>query len=356
MVTLKLRSPSNVDSSSSATDPVPWGRDGRRGMEMNLSDVQDHVFRGKLGELQADYPLAPLLFLTYTLVKTGQNLECARIYLRENKWVDGDITSISVNSLHAIRNADLREKVRGITESIGTTVWWTAYALRVCNGSANEASGLLTEGVIDATINPWESGINVDTDDKIFTRSAEVKVETSKIKQEPKALGSPYGSPALGDWITPPITPNDVSNTDRMKEGLPFMFKSESKSETDRVIDESSDDDITLSSIMNDGRSRSISPSTAETSDTEDRREVKISQMRAIFPHLTTSQCMTSLELSDGDVSEAINLELENLHEESVVGDSPRTPPSPSSSAAVQPQKRKSSTPVRLLHNIQVLN
>ncbi|PQE08758.1 hypothetical protein CJF31_00010260 [Rutstroemia sp. NJR-2017a BVV2] len=336
MVTLKLRSPGNASSSPHAANDVPQGRNGPRGMEMFLSDVKDRVLRDKLGELQTDYPLTPLMFLMYTLLKCDQDLKCARTYLRENKSARRDVTSIPVTSLHAIRNVNIREKVREITESLGTTVWWTVYALRVCNGSVDQASGLLTEGVIDATIDPWWSGMNMDTDNEIFTESAEAKVETPKFKTEPKVSASLYGSPALGDWIGPPISPNANNDTGRKKEKLPFMFKSGSDSKTGRVFDDSSDDEMTLPPAKDDSR---------ETSDTEgDRSEAKIGQMMDLLPHLTPSDCMSSLALSGGEVSEAISLELD-LREESVVDHGPRTRPSPSSSPAFQPQKRKSSTP-----------
>ncbi|KAM3086853.1 hypothetical protein ACMFMF_000789 [Clarireedia jacksonii] len=309
-------------------------------MVMVLCDIQNRVFRDKLKELQTDYPSTPLLFLVYTLLKNGQDVQCARNYLRDNKWVDGNVTSISATSLQAIQSTDLRKKVWNITQSLRATVWWTAYALRVCNGSVNEASGLLTEGVIDATINPWESAMNLNTDDEIFASSTKVKVSTPKIKAEPNASASP----ALGGWSTPPVSPDTSNDTGGMKEGLPFLFKNKSRDKAGTVIDGSSEDeDENIPDFKNEGRGRNMFRHTAEISDTEeDKREDKIKQIREIFPHLTSLQCRTSLELSDGDVSEAISLEMENLREERAVDREFQIHFSNSSSPA---QKRKSSTP-----------
>ncbi|PQE09734.1 hypothetical protein CJF30_00009634 [Rutstroemia sp. NJR-2017a BBW] len=333
MVPLKLRSPGNASSSSRAADDAPQGRNGRRGLEMILSDVKDRVLRNKLGELQTEHPLTPLLFLVYTLLKCDQDLECARIYLGEDNSPRRDFTAIPVTSLHAIRNVNMREKVRDITESLGTTVWWTLYALLVCNGSVDQASGLLTEGVIDATVNPWWSGMNVDTVNEIYTGSAELEVETPEIDIKPKISASPYDSPPLGDSIAPPIGPDANQDTGRKKE------------KTGSVIHDNSDDEMTFPPAKNEGPGGSMSPSTVATSDIEeDQIEKKIRQMRQVLPHLTPPQCINSLELSDGDVSKAIFLELE-VSEESLVDHHLRTRFSPSSNSAVQPQKRKSLTP-----------
>jgi hypothetical protein len=353
MIPLKLRSLGNASSSPHAANDLPEGRNGPRGMEMNLSEVKDRVLRDKLGELQTEYPLTPLLFLMYTLLKCDQDLECARTYVRENKSSIRELTSIQVTNLRAIRNVNIREKVRDITESLGTTVWWTVYALRVCNGSVDQASGLLTEGVFDATIDPWWSGMNMDTDNEISTKSEEAKVETPKFTAEPKVSASPYGSPALGDWIAPPISSNANNDTGRMKEALPFMSKSESKSKAGGLFDDSSDDEMTLSPVKDEGPGRHTSPSTVEASDTEEEQsEAKIGQMMDFLPHLSPSDCMSSLALSGGEVSEAISLELD-LREQTFVDHGPRTRPSPSSSPVVQP-KRKSSTPVRPVYFFMV--
>ncbi|KAI9650272.1 hypothetical protein NHQ30_000285 [Ciborinia camelliae] len=124
--------------------------------DMQSSDIVDLDIRQKVEAIFPSYPSYPLLYLIYTLIRSNQTVDDARNFLEnthQNRAHDLPITSIT--NLEDVKDDLMRGKVEDIrTVAPMVTVWWAVYALQVCDGSMDCATGLLFENVVDASKNP----------------------------------------------------------------------------------------------------------------------------------------------------------------------------------------------------------